>query len=367
MKTYLFAGVKFNEILFTQCRASVGVLKPSPLNTWPKCPPHAVQVISTRLPSLSRCIQPNTSLCYSGTIYSRCTPIAETQQQQQEKSTTKSFTKVCKHPSIHITTAKESPCTKDKPSLSMYRKYSVSSGHAAARGVSSHIPTFYYNLQTGKFSFNNLFSCKHLQEEEKEKKKKFFLVQAAYCFCDGTRKAFKESRPATAGIKFGCRLVQWSSTCSTLVQSIFLVLVILPCSCPSDDIHIDSTRISPQRREHQSTTKKSRPSDNPKPKQIDAWSSQDEPSLLLLSSQGLCMLRSYQRGTFQEENIRPRVSTCKGKESIAKFIHTGTRERERKREYSLGAFLTKDAELLRTKHGSPFLLSLLHRCSRGCG
>jgi hypothetical protein len=79
------------------------------------------------------------------------------------------------------------------------------------------------------------------------------------------------------------------------------------------------------------------------------------------------MLRSYQRGTFQEENIRPRVSTCKGKESIAKFIHTGTRERERKSEYSLGAFLTKDAELLRTKHGSPFLLSLLHRCSRGCG
>jgi hypothetical protein len=106
---------------------------------------------------------------------------------------------------------------------------------------------------------------------------------------------------------------------------------------------------------------------NPKPKQIDARSSQDEPSLLLLSSQGLCMLRSYQRGTFQEENIRPRVSTCKGKESIAKFIHTGTRERERKSEYSLGAFLTKDAELLRTKHGSPFLLSLLHRCSRGCG
>lgn len=85
------------------------------------------------------------------------------------------------------------------------------------------------------------------------------------CFCDGTRKAFKESRPATAGIKFGCRLVQWSSTCSTLVQSIFLVLVILPCSCP------------------------------------------------------------------------------------------------------FGAFLTKDAELLRTKHGSPFLLSLLHSCNRGCG
>jgi hypothetical protein len=111
VKTYLFAGVKFNETLFTQCRASVGVLKPSPLNTWPKCP-------------------------YSGTINSRCTPIAETRQQQQEKCTTKSLTKVCKHPSIHITTAKKWPCTKDKQSLTMYRKYSVSSEHAAARGVS---------------------------------------------------------------------------------------------------------------------------------------------------------------------------------------------------------------------------------------
>jgi hypothetical protein len=141
-------------------------------------------VISTRLPSLSRCIQPNTSLCYSGTIYSRRTPIAETQQQQeqQEKFTTKSFTKVCKHPSIHITTAKESPCTKDKPSLSMYRKYSVSSEHAAARGVSSHIPTFDYNLQTGKFSFNNLFSCKHLQEEEKEQEEEFFFSSGSLLF-----------------------------------------------------------------------------------------------------------------------------------------------------------------------------------------
>jgi hypothetical protein len=265
VNTYLFAGVKFNEILFTQCRASVGVLKPSPLNTWPKCPPHAVQVISTRLPSLSRCIQPNRSLCYSGTIYSRCTPIAETQQQQQEKCTTKSLTKVCKRPSIHITTAKKSPCTKDKQSLTMYRKYSVSSKHAAARGVSSHIPIFDYNLHTGKF-LSTIYSRANIcKKRRKSNKKNLFLVQAAYCFCDGTRKAFKESRPATAGIKFGCRLVQWSSTCSTLIHSIVLVLVILPCSCPSDDIHIDSTRISPHRREHQSTTKKSRPSDNPKP------------------------------------------------------------------------------------------------------
>lgn len=42
---------KFNEIEFTQCLSSVGVLKPSPLNTCPRCPPQAVQVISTRLPS----------------------------------------------------------------------------------------------------------------------------------------------------------------------------------------------------------------------------------------------------------------------------------------------------------------------------
>lgn len=39
------------ETLFTQWRSSVGVLKPSPLNTWPRCPPQAAQVISTLRPS----------------------------------------------------------------------------------------------------------------------------------------------------------------------------------------------------------------------------------------------------------------------------------------------------------------------------
>ncbi|KAJ0917450.1 hypothetical protein HanRHA438_Chr05g0206091 [Helianthus annuus] len=43
--------VNLMEILLTQCLSSVGVLKPSPLNTWPKCPPQAVQVISVLLPS----------------------------------------------------------------------------------------------------------------------------------------------------------------------------------------------------------------------------------------------------------------------------------------------------------------------------
>ena len=38
-------------MLLTQWRSSVGVLKPSPLNTWPKCPPQAAQVISVLLPS----------------------------------------------------------------------------------------------------------------------------------------------------------------------------------------------------------------------------------------------------------------------------------------------------------------------------
>lgn len=54
------AGVNFIETLFTQWRSSVGVLKPSPLNTWPRCPPQAVHVISTLLPSGSgvRCIAP---------------------------------------------------------------------------------------------------------------------------------------------------------------------------------------------------------------------------------------------------------------------------------------------------------------------
>lgn len=44
-------GVNLTEMLLTQCRSSVGVLNPSPLNTWPRCPPQAAQVISVLLPS----------------------------------------------------------------------------------------------------------------------------------------------------------------------------------------------------------------------------------------------------------------------------------------------------------------------------
>jgi len=45
------AGLNFIETLLTQWRSSVGVLNPSPLNTWPRCPPQAAQVISVLLPS----------------------------------------------------------------------------------------------------------------------------------------------------------------------------------------------------------------------------------------------------------------------------------------------------------------------------
>lgn len=45
------AGVNLSEILFTQWRSSVGVRKPSPLNTCPRCPPQAAHVISTLIPS----------------------------------------------------------------------------------------------------------------------------------------------------------------------------------------------------------------------------------------------------------------------------------------------------------------------------
>lgn len=44
-------GANLIETLLTQWRSSVGVLNPSPLNTWPKWPPHAAQVISVLLPS----------------------------------------------------------------------------------------------------------------------------------------------------------------------------------------------------------------------------------------------------------------------------------------------------------------------------
>nr|GMC51117.1 hypothetical protein Iba_chr01cCG3220 [Ipomoea batatas]GMD83532.1 hypothetical protein Iba_chr14aCG6000 [Ipomoea batatas]GMD93451.1 hypothetical protein Iba_chr14fCG7570 [Ipomoea batatas] len=46
-----FGGTNLIETLFTQWRSSVGVLNPSPLKTWPRCPPQAVQVISVLLPS----------------------------------------------------------------------------------------------------------------------------------------------------------------------------------------------------------------------------------------------------------------------------------------------------------------------------
>jgi hypothetical protein len=50
-----FAGANLMETLLTQWRSSVGVLNPSPLKTWPKCPPQAVHVISVLLPSGSGC------------------------------------------------------------------------------------------------------------------------------------------------------------------------------------------------------------------------------------------------------------------------------------------------------------------------
>lgn len=40
------AGMNLSEIELTQWRSSVGVGKPSPLNKWPRCPPHFLQVIS---------------------------------------------------------------------------------------------------------------------------------------------------------------------------------------------------------------------------------------------------------------------------------------------------------------------------------
>lgn len=40
------SSLNFSEIELTQCLSSVGVSKPSPLNTCPRCPPQAVQVIS---------------------------------------------------------------------------------------------------------------------------------------------------------------------------------------------------------------------------------------------------------------------------------------------------------------------------------
>lgn len=46
-----FPGANLRETLLTQCRSSVGVGKPSPLKTCPRCPPQAAHVISILLPS----------------------------------------------------------------------------------------------------------------------------------------------------------------------------------------------------------------------------------------------------------------------------------------------------------------------------
>lgn len=56
----ILEGANLIEMLLTQWRSSVGVLKPSPLNTCPRWPPHAVQVISVRLPSASNYIKKTT-------------------------------------------------------------------------------------------------------------------------------------------------------------------------------------------------------------------------------------------------------------------------------------------------------------------
>lgn len=50
-----FPGVNLSDTLLTQWRSSVGVRKPSPLKTWPRCPPQAAHVISILRPSGSAC------------------------------------------------------------------------------------------------------------------------------------------------------------------------------------------------------------------------------------------------------------------------------------------------------------------------
>jgi hypothetical protein len=93
-------------------------------------------------------------LCYSGTIYSRCTPIAETQQQQQEKCTTKSLTKVCKHPSIH-------PYNHSKK-ITLYQRQAITDyiqkvliKTCSSQGSEFTYPHIWLQSSHWKISFNN--------------------------------------------------------------------------------------------------------------------------------------------------------------------------------------------------------------------
>jgi hypothetical protein len=64
------SGANFKLTLFTQCRSSVGVLYPSPLNTWPRWPPQFAHTISVRrmpnAPSTRRSTAPGMLSKYAG-------------------------------------------------------------------------------------------------------------------------------------------------------------------------------------------------------------------------------------------------------------------------------------------------------------
>lgn len=72
-----FGALNFSDMLLTQCRSSVGVRNPSPLKTWPRCPPQAAHVISTLRPSGSGYTQrkPLFVRCWRTKIFqiTRCT------------------------------------------------------------------------------------------------------------------------------------------------------------------------------------------------------------------------------------------------------------------------------------------------------
>lgn len=70
------AGLKRRLTEFTQWRSSVGVGKPSPLNTWPRWPPHLEHRISTRLHT------------HTHTRQSRCTRTHELREHTHTKRRT---------------------------------------------------------------------------------------------------------------------------------------------------------------------------------------------------------------------------------------------------------------------------------------
>lgn len=88
--------------------------------------------------------------------------------------------------------------------------------------ISQFITT--YKLQSIKLQYTTIMETGLCTSETERRWCKEVTHKAINC----SRKTLKESRPATARIKFGTWLIKWGSAASTVVYSFFIKLVIFP-------------------------------------------------------------------------------------------------------------------------------------------